>query len=116
MVEFDFRAMDWPVAPLDASAYFLAHCLPQVREMLAGEGMWEPLERPQAACVILPEASHEHHSWRIAAVEELAREAAPVRINGIVGGSDEALEEVVAYLDAAPGVTGQVLEVADASG
>ena len=115
MVEFDFRAMAWPAAPLDASAFFHSRCVPQLREMLAGEGMWQGIDAGDAACVILPAAGHEHDSWRVAAIEELAREAAPVRINGVVDGQEEALAQVIDYLDSAPGVTGQLLAVAAGS-
>ena len=49
-------------------------------------------------------------SWRRAAVEALAREAAPNRVNGVAGAEGEAVDQTCAYLAAAPGVTGQLLQ------
>ena len=57
-------------------------------------------------------AGHEHRGWRLAAIQNLARRLAPVRVNGIVGNQIEAYEEAVAYLQGAPGITGQLLELA----
>ena len=56
-------------------------------------------------------AGHEHRGWRLAAVQDLARAAAPSRVNGIVGDNEQAIAEVIAWLEDAPGVTGQLLAV-----
>jgi hypothetical protein len=57
-------------------------------------------------------AGHEHRGWRLAAIQNLARRFAPVRVNGIVGNQTAAYEEALAYLQGAPGITGQLLELA----
>ena len=56
-------------------------------------------------------ADHTHLHWRKAAVEELAREAAPCRVNGAVGGSSGDMKALCEYLDNAPGVTGQLFRM-----
>jgi hypothetical protein len=61
--------------------------------------------------LIFPPAPHDHRGWRLAAVQDLAREAAPRRVNGIVGADDTAIAETQAWLEQAPGVTGQLLAV-----
>jgi hypothetical protein len=52
----------------------------------------------------------------LAAVQELAREAAPKRVNGIAGDDPRAIAETLVYLAAAPGITGQLLAVDGKSG
>ena len=84
-----------------AAAFFVEH-LPAVRRALGGTDL---------IVVVFAPAGHEHRAWRLAAIQELAREAAPKRVNGIAGGADDAIKEVAAYLRAAPGVTGQLLAV-----
>lgn len=103
------RTGDLPPAPLDAAARFYAACLPPIRRDLAASG-----ERPDLVIVFAP-AGHEHRAWRLAAIQELAREMAPRRINGVVGSDAQAIDEAAAFLASAPGVTGQLLEVAGAS-
>ena len=56
-------------------------------------------------------AGPEHHAWRLAAIQGLAREAVPARVNGIVGDDEPALAATLAWLERAPGVTGQLLSV-----
>lgn len=94
-----------PDNPLDAAAEFFADHVPAIRDEMVGAG------RSVLAIVFEP-AGHDHRAWRLAAVQELAREMAPRRVNGIVGGDEDAIAEVADYLAAAPGVTGQLL-VAD---
>ena len=91
--------------PLDAAAEFFADHVPAIRE-----NMRHP-DRSVLSIVFEP-AGHEHRAWRVAGVQELAREMAPRRINAIVGSDEEAIAEIADYLAAAPGVTGQLL-VAD---
>ena len=94
-------ARDLPDSPLDAAAAFSVRIVPAVRQAAGSH------------CVVLfDHADHTHRAWRRSMVEELAREAAPARVNGIVGPDGSAVEDVVAYLEGAPGITGQVLEVA----
>lgn len=94
-----------PDNPLDAAAEFFADHVPAIREDMRGQG------RTVLAIVFEP-AGHAHRGWRLAAVQELAREMAPLRVNGIAGSEEGAIAEVADYLASAPGVTGQLL-VAD---
>ncbi len=99
------EARELPAAPLDAAASFHARILPEARRA-AGSDM----------VLLFDPADHTHETWRRAAVEELAREAAPCRVNGAVGGSSDGVESLCDYLDNAPGVTGQVFAVDGNSG
>jgi len=81
--------------------------------LLAGEGMWadmeEELEGNEGIAVIFPPADHTHAAWRLAAIQELARAAAPLRVNGVACNENADMGEVIEYLASAPGVTGQML-------
>lgn len=91
-----------PDGPLDAAAEFHETYLAQARAALKGA---------DALALVFPAAPHPHRAWRLAAVQELAREAAPARVNGVEAGREEAVAAVLAYLEGAPGITGQLLAV-----
>jgi hypothetical protein len=93
------RVEDLPEAgPLAAAAEFYSRVAPLVEAA------------SDAALVLLfPPADHTHRGWRAAAVASLARAAAPRRINAIVSGDATEIAAALAYLEAAPGVTGQLL-------
>ena len=91
-----------PAAPIDAAAAFHRDFAPQVRSY-AREG---------DVAVVFDHADHTHRGWRLAVVQELAREAAPRRVNAIEGEDERYVSELLYYLQSAPGVTGQLLEVA----
>ena len=59
--------------------------------------------------LVLPDAPQNHRDWRRAAVGAMARAAAPARVNMVSGGDRLATEAAIAYLEAAPGITGQYL-------
>ncbi len=59
--------------------------------------------------IIFPPADHTHRAWRLAAVQTLAREHAPLRVNALASADPAAIESALAYLEAAPGLTGQYL-------
>ena len=88
-----------PESPLDAAAEFLAQIAPQVRAAAAD------------VAIVFDPANHPHDEWRLAAIRQLARDAAPQRVNAATGPDGAALDDVLAYLAAAPGVTGQILIV-----
>lgn len=95
-----------PEAPLDAAREFHEQTVADVRKAFA---------KYASVTIVLPHADHPHRAWRLAAVQELAREGAPVRVNAIAGDSENdraAIEEVLEFLRGSPGVTGQLL-VAD---
>lgn len=91
-----------PDGALAAAAHFHAKVLP---------GVIDALRTTSAAQFILVFAptDHTHRGWRLAAVQGLAREHAPLRINGIEGDDDVAIAAAAAYLGSADGVTGQFL-------
>ncbi len=98
------RVEGLPENPLDAAAHFLTRQLPSIRR--------DCEDRPELALAITFEpAGHEHKAWRLAAIQSLARELSPARVNGVVGEDPAAIRQAVAYLEDAPGVTGQLLEV-----
>ncbi|MWV28527.1 Rossmann fold domain-containing protein [Aurantiacibacter rhizosphaerae] len=103
LVRIEARAL--PDAALDAAAAFHARILPEARRA-AGNDM----------VLLFDPADHTHETWRRAAVEELAREAAPCRVNGVVGGGADGVTSLCEYLHNAPGVTGQVFAVDGNSG
>lgn len=73
-----------------------------------------PPATPDAGDLLLvfPPADPAHSGWRLAAVQDLARAAAPAaRVNAVIDGDDAALARVLAYLADAPGVTGQIFEL-----
>ena len=90
-----------PAAPLDAAAAFAADHLPRARDLAADD-----------LVLLFDAGDHTHAAWRRAAVEELAREAAPARVNAVAGSNAAAVAEAARWLDTAPGITGQVLAVA----
>ena len=92
-----------PEGALDAAAAFHAEWLPRARAQLDG------LAAEGHLVLVFPAAPYDHRGWRLAAVQDLARAAAPKRVNGIVGDEETALDETVAWLATAPGVTGQLL-------
>ncbi len=136
MVTLQIDEADLPAGPLDAAAEFYATWLPRARAHLPprngegdhaqhGGGELPGREFPsvgaraaalspcrEALVIVFPPASHEHRAWRLAAVQELAREMAPRRVNGVVGADRQAIARTLAYLERAPGVTGQLLAVA----
>lgn len=95
------EARGLPEAPLDAAAQFSNKVVPIVRAGIKG------------GCIVLFDpADHTHDAWRYAAIAELAREAAPGRVNAIVGSSVDTIRETLSFLESAPGVTGQVFKLA----
>jgi hypothetical protein len=89
-----------PDGALEAAAEFYARVMPEVPPR-AGEDL----------VLVFGPAPYDHRAWRLAAIQDLARAAAPIRVNGIVGDDEPAIAEALAYLEAAPGVTGQLLAV-----
>lgn len=92
------RVDDLPEAPLAASAHFHAAILPAIEA-----------ERAQVVTLVLPEADHTHRGWRVAVLGALARALAPARINAVAGGSAQAQAQAIAFIEGAPGLTGQLL-------
>ena len=89
-----------PEGAVDAAAEFYAKVLPLI-----------PPHPGEDIMIIFVPAPYDHRGWRVAAVQDLARAAAPARVNAIVGDDETAIDETLAYLERAPGVTGQLLAV-----
>lgn len=96
-----YRTGALPAAALAASAAFHAEHLPAIAAVLA--------EKPESLVVIFPAAPYDHKGWRRAAIADLARAYAPIRVLGLAEGDPAEEARILAYLAAAPGVTGQML-------
>jgi hypothetical protein len=92
-----------PDGALDAAAAFHAEGLPRVRAALA--------KGDESLVLVFGPASHEHRAWRLAAVQQLAREHAPVRINAIESSDEDAISAGAQYCAHAAGLTGQLLRL-----
>ncbi len=96
------RITGLPAAPLDAAALFHGEWVPRIR----GD---------QAQCadecltLIFPTADYSHRSWRLAAVQELAREFAPRRVNALACQDEQGLSAALMLLEPCQGITGQLL-------
>jgi hypothetical protein len=95
------EARGLPENPTDASSVFYQAAVPEIRAAIGAGDL--------PVCLVFDPADRTHTAWRKAAVQALAREAAPGRINAIAGGGEAALAAGIAYLARAPGVTGQYL-------
>ena len=100
-----FRVGSLPEGAIEAAATFYAEALPGILELL------NPARPGEDLVLVFPPAPHDHRGWRLAAVQDLARAAAPARVNGVVGDDEDAIAEALGYLERAPGVTGQLLAV-----
>ena len=70
---------------------------------------WVPSPEGEDLVLILPPADHTHRAWRLAVVQGLAREYAPLRVNAVASDDPDAIASALNYLDNAPGLTGQYL-------
>jgi hypothetical protein len=93
------RVDGMPDEPLAAASLFHQHWLAHVEHKLE-EG---------DVTVALDPADYRHRDWRGAIARDLARKHAPRRIN-VVSGTDVVIEAFAAYLEHAPGITGQYFE------
>lgn len=90
-----------PQGALDAAALFHANVLPKVRTEL--------IAAADHLVLVFDPAEHDHRGWRLSAVQDLAREFAPVRVNGLASDDDAAIAAAARYCADAPGFTGQLL-------
>ncbi len=108
MRQLGLHVLGLPGTATEAAREFYAVHLPTIHAALdAGRAK----QGEFTLTLMFPSADHTHAGWRLAAVQGLAREAAPVRINGLVGDDEAALKQALAYLADAPGITGQLLTV-----
>jgi hypothetical protein len=106
--QLGLHVLGLPDTPTDAAREFYEVHLPTVRDALEAA---RARSGESTLTLMFPPADHTHRAWRLAAVQGLAREQAPVRINGLIGEDEARLKEALAYLAEAPGITGQLLEV-----
>jgi len=92
-----------PPDPLAAASHFHANHLPELRKLLAGTC--------DSVVIVVQAANHEHEGWRRAIVRDLARAHAPVRVNMLASDEVDAVVAALAYLEHAPGVTGQLFDL-----
>ncbi len=90
-----------PEGALDAAAVFHSEILPKARAELASG--------PDHLVLIFDPADQEHRGWRLAVVQDLAREYAPLRVNALVSDDETAIAAAAEYCADAPGFTGQLL-------
>jgi hypothetical protein len=95
------RVGSLPDEPLKAAAEFYADVLPGIVASLENQGA--------GVVLVFEPADYTHRGWRLAAVQQLARDHAPLRVNAIASDDDRAIGAAMAYLRAAEGVTGQYL-------
>ncbi|HEX7751328.1 MAG TPA: hypothetical protein VF440_02915 [Novosphingobium sp.] len=88
-----------PQGALAAAARFHAEVLPGIES------------EPGDLVLVFGPADHTHDGWRRAAIQQLARDRAPRRINALAGDDEPAIAAATAYLAGAPGVTGQLLSL-----
>ena len=98
------RITELPADPSAAAAEFYSRDLPRITHSVRALA-------PEDVVLVFRAAGHEHHAWRLAAVQGLARELAPIRVNGVAGDDEIALDEASLFLNDAPGMTGQLLAV-----
>ena len=68
-----------------------------------------PPPEGQDLLIVFPPADHTHTAWRLAAVQQLARDLAPARVNAVASADEAAIAATARYLAQAPGLTGQLL-------
>lgn len=94
---------DLPGDALGASARFHAGYVARVQQDAASGAA--------SVAIVVPPAPVDHTDWRRAAVHDLARALAPVRVNMVAGRAGASLDATLAYLGNAPGVTGHYLRL-----
>jgi hypothetical protein len=95
------RVAGLPAEPLAAAARFYADELPAIEAKLDAAS--------DDLVVVFDPADYTHRGWRRAAIQQLARDRAPIRVNAVAGDDAQAIDAALRYLGAAPGVTGQYL-------
>ncbi len=89
-----------PAVPSAAAAAFYSAWLGQAQAILA---------TGEALALVFPPVGHEHTGWRLSAVQTLALENAPARVNAVASDDPAGITAALAYLAAADGITGQYL-------
>jgi hypothetical protein len=96
-----FRVGVLAAEPLQAAAQFYAEVLPAIIATLQDSG--------GHLVIVFEPADYTHRGWRLASVQQLARDHAPVRVSAVASDDEMAIAAALAYLGTAEGVTGQYL-------
>jgi len=96
-----WRVGSLPDDALAAATQFHARVLPGVIAELG--------RSTSPTTLVFAPADHTHRGWRLAMVQGLAREHAPLRVNAVESDDEAAIAAAEVYLAAADGVTGQLL-------
>ncbi|MEM9311778.1 MAG: Rossmann fold domain-containing protein [Pseudomonadota bacterium] len=105
-VEVVGRELGKTRSPLDAHAAFVAHDLALVQDTIERDAV-------TSLTIVLSPASSDHDSWRRAIAGDLARAYTPKRVNVAAGRTGEVLDNLLAFLRDAPGVTGHYVQAHD---
>lgn len=97
------RVAGLPEGTLEAAAQFHSEVLPRVLATMQAGG--------EDLVLVFPAADHTHKGWRLAVIQQLARDFAPARVNALEGEDESAIAAAADYLGGAPGVTGQLLQL-----
>ncbi|MCB2080190.1 MAG: hypothetical protein KDE55_21145 [Novosphingobium sp.] len=95
------RIESLPDDALAAAATFYGREIPRIIAAMS--------ETRDPLTLVFGPADHTHHGWRLAAVQTLARKRAPRRVNAVASDDEQAIAAAERYLDAADGLTGQLL-------
>lgn len=101
-----FTVTSLPASGLTASALFASDHLSEARAILSATDT-------SALAIHLPSAGPDHDDWRTAVARDLARAYAPKRVNVIGAAVGACLDDLLVYLENAPGVTGQYCQTHD---
>ncbi|UVI38473.1 Rossmann fold domain-containing protein [Qipengyuania spongiae] len=89
-----------PEEPLSAAGRFHVEWLAKAEEALASDDLM----------LALDPADHRHRDWRRTIARDLARKHTPRQVNIVSGEDATVFAAFAAYLEAAPGITGQYFE------
>jgi len=103
MAQAVLRIGPLPADALDAAEVFYAEWAPKVRLLLQSDAL--------SVAIVIKTDEFLHDGWIRSAIQELARAFSGERVNAVIGGDDTAIAATLAYLERAPGVTGQCFQV-----
>ncbi len=99
-----WRVGKLPATASAAAAVFYAEMMPDLRDHADG-----------ALTLVFPPANPAHRAWRLAAIQALASDFAPRRVNAVVSDDEAAIAAAAGYLEGAEAITGQLLGLDGAS-
>ena len=102
-----FFVNELPEGAVEAAEEFYVRVLPALLADLAN-----PPSTDEHLLVVFDRAPHDHRAWMLAAIQILARHAAPRRVNGIVRAAGADFRSASGFVANAAGVTGQLLSLA----